>query len=183
MALMAEASIKARHALVAMKFDNVANGARIGRIEARTEGIISYLLTHLGVSERSIFEFYNDHAKIISTSWSGKVSRVLPYTMISTSRAGFLKPVTDLVLGIALIVVAYIIGYREAPGLMLGLLGVYLTVNYLISKTAVFELHCNSGDVISIVIKRGILDWTPVNEKEALAFVDRLNEMIVLANS
>lgn len=182
MALMNKATDNSRHALVAMKFDVVPCGTRFARIEARTEGLVSYVFTHLGLSDKTVFEFYSNHVKIIATSWSGQSTEVMPLSQISNVCVSFLKPVSDLLGGILLVMLACGMDCGETVRLCAGAIGIFLLIDYFFSKTISFELHSTGGETVKFIAKRSILEWCPIDEKQALALCDRVNNLIVAAN-
>lgn len=183
MALISEAGANSRCALVAMKFDVTPAGERIARIEARSEGIVSWALTHLGAADKTIYEFYLNHLKIVTTSWSGRSTRAVPLSQIACASVGYLKPISDLLWGVLLIALSCAIGRDVPPGFVAGGMGIYLLVDYFLSKTILLELTCTSGERVRFVAKRSVLEWCPIDENSALALCDRINELVIAANS
>ena len=183
MALINEAAANSRCALVAMKFDAVPVGTRIARIEARSEGVVSWALTHLGVADRIIYEVYLNHLKIINSSWSGRSTRAVPLSQISSANVGFLKPISNLIGGILLLALSCAIGCDDPLGFVAGGVGLYFLVDYFFSKTISLELTCASGERVRFVAKRSVMEWCPIDENSALVLCDRINELVIAANS
>lgn len=166
-----------RSALVVKEVQIDENATQQVKIVARKAGLVSWLLSLMGIDSTFALYVYGDRLESTEGSLSGRLKTVIPMTAIDTYTSGFTKPIQWLVIGVIFLVFALYMCFASAPG---GLVFVLLTLAaicllaYFLMKCLVLGFSTNGGSGIFFLFKRSVIEG--VNVDEALA--ERVAEIV-----
>jgi hypothetical protein len=174
--------------------DSLDNKGNVIRIAGRKAGLISWLLTLMGIDPTVHFRVSKAKLEFRSTSLSGKQSRMIPLQNISSTFYGYYKPWKEAV---GIFVLSFFIIQAlttalsaefsqrmmilsMASGVMIAtLLGIlvaviYYKLNHLLT-IGVVEV---SGVVSSIRFKRSIIEGIDVDDTQSAFVCDTIEHLI-----
>jgi hypothetical protein len=123
-------------------------------ITGRAGGLLSWLLSLVGVSPTILFSVNQNSVVLEKGSWGGMVKRVVPLDKISSSYYGYRKPWKEaLVFG--LLTSVTVIG------------PIIAIIYYFLDKTLTIAVTEDSGVVDEIEFKRSVLDKQNIDENQA----------------
>jgi len=138
-------------------------------IVGRAPGLLSWILSHLGIDPTVTFKLTGDKVLFEVGSLEGSIHRVIPLRSISSTMYGYTKPWKEAV----------------AIGVLIGIptfgIGIILAIVYyfLNRRLSIFVVEV-SGIVSGFEFKRSVIEGQEINEMEAArvatmiqAFVDR----------
>lgn len=155
----------------------------------RQQGIISFLLTLVGVSPITAFTVTPDEMCCNSTSLFGRQNQAVPLRAISSVTAGVRKPVGYLFLAFVCLVVGVFGGlgvlwnegfFRFVLTLaVFGALVALFTWLYAINKRFFFSIHTQGGPPILFSLKPNVIEGVPLDLDRALRVVKLIRERVL----
>lgn len=162
MGMSSLASTAAKSALVVKEFKISEQGPQYVHIVARQAGMVSFILSILGIDSTTVFDVYEDRLEFIEGSLSGRLTTCMPLSSVSIATAGFVKPFMWLIIGIVTLPVC---------------IGIIPIVAYFLSKSLVVNVDSNGSSSITICLKRSVIEGVEINEAAAFKIVDRIKEL------
>lgn len=139
----------------------------IVQIIGRESGIISFLLSLIGVDPTTSFILLKNKIIFTSGSWQGQKRIIVPLNNISSCYFGYTKPWK----------LAVIIGIITVPVFFLGfILG---PLYYFLNKQLEIGLVDNSGSTYPIAFSRSIIENIKIDEKESLRILEIIEKTIM----
>lgn len=155
----------------------------------RQQGIISFLLTLVGVSPITDFHVTADELCCNSTSLFGRQNQTVPLRAISSVAAGVRKPIGYLFVAFVCLVVGVFGGlavlwreglYRFALTLLVfGALAALFFWLYLINKRFFVSIHTQGGPPILLSLKPNVIEGVPLDLERALHIVSIIRERVL----
>lgn len=137
-------------------------------IVARKSGLISWLLSLIGVDSTFTFRAYLDRLESEEGSLSGRLNTVIPLSALDTFTYGFTKPMQLLVGAIVLLVVGLASMANSAViGFLLLIVAGVFAVLYYLRKSLVLNFSTNGANGILFVFKRSVIEGVNVDENFA----------------
>ncbi len=164
-------------ALVLKEFKINPNGPEYVHIVARKAGLISWLLTMLGVDATTVFRVFVDHIEFQEGSLSGRVNTVMPLSSISIATCGFMKPFVLLVmagLGVLLALPTF--------GITL-IFSAFCILFYFLRKNLMISVISNSGWPAMICFKRSVIEGVSVNYEQAEQVISIIQQLLMIEAS
>ena len=146
-----------------------ASGEYIG-IRGRAPGLLSWLLSVLGVERGIRMVATSKHIKFTQGDLGGSSTRIIPFDKICSTSYGYKKPWIE---ALTIIWVAgamlYSLGTAMIGGVMGGIIGVLIAIGiaalyYTLNKRMSISLIEMSGTVNQIVFKRSVLEGIQLDE-------------------
>jgi len=148
------------------------------RIVARKEGLISWLLSLMGIDSTYTLRVYADRIESLEGSLSGQLKTVVPMMQVDTYIAGFTKPVMSLVMGIILVLLVVLalcmfgkIGFVSQIMIVAAIL---CFVQYFTKKCLMLNFTTVGANGILFLFKRSVIEGVNVDE----TFADRVCEIV-----
>lgn len=185
MGMASLASALGRSAMVVKEVSVKDEGNLRVRIVARKAGLVSFVLTALGIDTTTTFELFTDRLMFSEGSIFGQMKTCMPLSALSVATGGFFKPLMDLIIGIGL-AIAGIGTFLPGGGpfsVLLMLFGVAFIVWYFLSKSLLISVVSNSGWVGAICFKRCVIEGVNVDYSTALKVIDVMNELVMMQTS
>ena len=137
-------------------------------IVARKSGLISWLLSLIGIDSTFTFRAYRDRLESEEGSFSGRINTLVPLSALDTFTYGFTKPVILLVFAIAFFVFAI------TPFSSSGFLGFVLLICsavfaflFYLRKSLLLNFTTSGANGIIFVFKRSVIEGVNVDENMA----------------
>lgn len=158
-------------------------------LAGRQQGIISFLLTLVGVSPITEFRVTHDEVCCDSTSLFGRQNQSVPLRAISSVSAGARKPVGYLVVAF-LFAFAGIVGglgvlWQEGftrfllSVLLCGALTALFVVLYAVNKRFFVNIYPQGGPPILLSLKPNVIEGVPLDLDRALQVVKIIRDRVV----
>lgn len=144
------------------------------RVIARKAGLISWVLSLLGIDSTFTLSVYADRIESQEGSLSGCLKTVIPLSALDTYTNGFTKPVQWLAGAAVMMLFAWFIGLNRTGGLAIMVMAVIFLIAYFIEKCLVLSFTTNGANGIYFLFKRSIIEG--VNVDESLA--DRITDIV-----
>jgi len=137
------------------------------QISGRESGIISFLLSLIGVDPTTTFVLSKNKIIFARGSWEGYKKIVVPTHNISSCYFGYTKPWK----------LAIAIGFITMPFLFLGL--ILGPLYYFLNKQLEIGLVDNSGSTYPIAFKRSVIENIKIDEKEGSRILTLIEKTIL----
>lgn len=159
----------------------------------RQQGIISFLLTLVGISPITDFRLTPDELCCNSTSLFGRQNQAVPLRAISSVAAGVRKPISYLFVAFALLIVGVFggLGVLWNEGLykflltlvVCGSLAALFLWLYAINKRFFISIYTQGGPPILLSLKPNVIEGVPLDLERALEVVKIIrNRVLASAN-
>jgi hypothetical protein len=155
----------------------------------RQQGLISFLLTLVGISPITDFKITPDELCCNSTSLFGRQNQAVPLRAISSVAAGVRKPVGYLFLAFVFLVVGVFggLGVLWNEGILRFLLtllvfGAFVglfTWLYVINKRFFVSIHTHGGPPVLLSLKPNVIEGVPLDLERALQVVKIIRERVL----
>ncbi len=162
------------NALVLKEFSINREGPEYVHIVARKSGLISWILTTMGIDSTTTFRVFADRIIFEEGSLSGNLSTTMPLRSISIATCGYTKPFIYILLTIIMTLATFLI----FP-LFILLAGLFLFL-YFHNKALVVAVVTNSGWPASVCFKSSIIEGVEIKYEQAKDAVNIINELILL---
>ena len=144
-------------------------------IIARKAGLISWLLSLMGIDSTFTLRVYSDRIESTEGSLSGQLKTVIPMVSVDTYTNGFTKPIQCFVLGVVLLIVTLFACFAVDSALckiILFLAAVGSLYDYFAKRCLVLSFTTNGGNGILFLFKRSIIEGVNVDETLAERVAD-----------
>lgn len=159
----------------------------------RQQGVLSFLLTLVGISPITDFKVTPEEVCCNSTSLFGRRNQAVPLRAISSVAAGVRKPVGYLFVAFCFLVVGVFGGigvlWRDglsnfiASLLVCGALAAVFIWLYAINKTFFVSIHAQGGPPILLAFKPNVIEGVPLDLDRALRVVKIIRDRVVASTS
>lgn len=167
------AMVLGRRALVLKEFKINPEGEEYVHIVARKAGLISWLLTMIGVDATTIFRVYANRIEFQEGSLSGQIQTVLPLRSVSIATCGYMKPILLLVFTIIFIFAAI-----PTFGITL-IFAVLCLIFYFLNKNLLISVVSNSSWPVMICFKRSVIEGVKVEYEQAQQAIQIINQLLM----
>ena len=162
------------------KIHKSANGTPLIRVVGRAQGLISFVLTILGLSDQTHFELYEDRIFYRSNSLSLQIVNTVMLDHVNYTICTLYQPIWTLIIGgflliasfFSLLAVAFV---GSLPAFVFGMLAVFSAYFFWTNRFLVMGIKTSSGDTLGIVFKRSIIENIEVDfgkVRKAMRLVD-----------
>ncbi len=162
------------------KIHKSANGTPLIRVVGRAQGLISFVLTILGLSDQTHFELYEDRIFYRSNSLSLQIVNTVMLDHVNYTICTLYQPIWTLIIGgflliasfFSLLAVAFV---GSLPAFVFGMLAVFSAYFFWTNRFLVMGIRTSSGDTLGIVFKRSIIENIEVDfgkVRKAMRLVD-----------
>lgn len=162
------------------KIHKSANGTPLIRVVGRAQGLISFVLTILGLSDQTHFELYEDRIFYRSNSLSLQIVNTVMLDHVNYTICTLYQPIWTLIIGgflliasfFSLLAVAFV---GSLPAFVFGMLAVFSAYFFWTNRFLVMGIRTSSGDTLGIVFKRSIIENIEVDfgkVRNAMRLVD-----------
>ncbi|MFM7138382.1 MAG: tetratricopeptide repeat protein [Planctomycetota bacterium] len=155
----------------------------------RQQGVISFLLTLVGISPITDFKVTPDELCCNSTSLFGRQNQSVPLRAISSVAAGVRKPVGYLFVAFVFLVVGVFGGlgvlwneglYRFALTLLVfGALAALFIWLYAINKRFFVSIYTQGGPPVLLSLKPNVIEGVPLDLERALQVVKIIRDRVL----
>lgn len=160
-------------------------------IEGRASGLISWLLTILGLDAITTLKVTDKDLSFRSSSLLGQTHQVAPLPNISSTHCGYSKPIGYLVIGILIALAGIVAGFAQhgggpaggsgMAGLPLIVIGLVFIIAYFLSKKLTISIETSGGMVMGLTFKRSVIENVKVDIQKALSAIQLINRKVVEA--
>jgi len=151
-------------------------------IFGRNQGLLSWLLTVLGVSPTVSMLISAEQVQVSVGSLSGSLHTILPLENVCSTHYGFYKPWREsaLILAAALVGGLLLLKADEArAALIVAAIGVTIAaVYYLLNQIITIGFVGNSGEAFTLGFKRSVIEGQHIDETSA-AYVAQLTQALI----
>lgn len=158
-----------------------ARGTPLIRVVGRAEGLISFILTFLGLSDQTHFELYEDRLFYRSNSLSRQNVDTVMLDHVNFTICTLYQPIWVLFFGIvqmlaaclALLLVTFV---GAMPAFILGSLALFSAYFFWTNRFLVMGIKTSSGETFGIIFTRSIIENVEVDfgkVREAMRLVDK----------
>ncbi len=159
-------------ALVVKEYSIHEEGPVYVHLSARRAGLVSWLLTLMGIDDRTTLDVYSDHVKFTTSSLSGTIVETIPLSAISVSGYGYLKPVLWLFFALLFLLATPVtLGLALIPSLLCLLF-------YFLRKNIFIELISHSGVAAFICVKRSVIEGVNIDQNQAYRIISIIEQLI-----
>jgi hypothetical protein len=158
----------------------------------RQQGLISFLLTLVGISPITDFKITPDELCCNSTSLFGRQNQSVPLRAISSVSAGVRKPVGYLFLAFVFLLVGVFggLGVLWNEGifrfvltlLVFGAFAGLFTWLYVINKRFFVSIYTHGGPPVLLSLKPNVIEGVPLDLERALQVVKIIRERILTSS-
>jgi hypothetical protein len=163
------------------RINKAARGTALVRVVGRAEGLISFILTIMGLSDQTHFELFEDKIFYRSNSLSLQIVNTVMLDHVNHTICTLYQPIWVLVFGafqllaalLSLLGVAFV---GSLPALILGVLALFSAYFFWTNRFLVMAIKTSSGDTFGIVFKRSIIENVEVDfgkVRNAMHLVDK----------
>jgi hypothetical protein len=155
----------------------------------RQQGVISFLLTLVGISPITDFKVTPDELCCNSTSLLGRQNQAVPLRAISSVSAGVRKPIGYLFVAFVFLIVGIFGGlrvlwneglYRFVVTLIVfGALAALFIWLYAINKRFFFSIYTQGGPPIFLSLKPNVIEGVPLDLERALQVVKIIRDRVL----
>lgn len=151
--------------------ENAEAGKPVVRIHGRQSGIISFLLSWIGVEPVTTLEMTRDQVIFHEGSWSGSRKYVLPISSLTSGYFGYTKPWQ----------VALMIGVALMPFFFIGLVAGPLY--YVLNKQLELGLFDSGGRTVAVAFKKSFIENKSIDEAEGMRVLNLIERAMASAKS
>ena len=148
------------------------------RIVARKEGLLSWLLSLMGIDSTYTLRVYADRIESLEGSLSGQLKTVVPLTQIDTYVSGFTKPIKAIIVGVILILlvvfVLCIFGNIGFVSQIMLVAAIACLIEYFTKKCLMINFTTVGANDILFLFKRPVVEGINVDE----TFAERVCEIV-----
>lgn len=161
-------------------------------IEGRKPGLISFVLTILGIDNTTRLAITRREISFRTGSLFGEITSVVPLTAVASAHSGFAKPIAHLIAAaiIVLLSVGAAVGAPPrspvSPGMILGVglaVAAVLLVSYILGKKMALFVESSGGTIFGLVFKRGVIEGVPVDIDKVKAVVEIIRELVIASQA
>ena len=172
----------ARNALVVTQFKVRKNGPVYVDIKGRKAGILSWILSWIGVDPYTTLRVTDTRVELSEGSLSGRIMHTIPLSTVCNLGAGYSKPFVLLVIGVLTLLLAICCVFSDdIPGgvavpnlLVAGLCFLF----YCLKKTLTLFFVPPSGVGASVGFKRSVIEGVNIDERQAFEIIGIVTELI-----
>ena len=143
-------------------------------VVARKAGLISWILSLLGIDSTFTLSVYADRIESEEGSLSGRLKTTVPLSALDTYTNGFTKPVQWLACAAVMLLLAWFFGIGRTEGVPFLLVAVFFLVAYFLEKCLVLSFTTNGANGIYFFFKRSVIEGVNVDETMA----DRIADIV-----
>ena len=169
-----------QRALVLKEFTINNDGPEYVHIVARKSGLISWLLTLLGIDTTTIFRVFADRIEFEQGSLSGRLHTVMPLRAISIATCGYTKPFLLIVSAVIAILLGISFAFATRSAMLFFLLLVVALVElvfYYLNKALLIAVVSHSSWPASVCFKRSIIEGVGVGYEQAQEVIRIINKL------
>ena len=115
-------------ALVLKEFSINYDGPEYVHIVARKSGLLSWLLTMIGIDATTIFRVYADRIEFEKGGLSGKLNTTIPLSSVSIASCGYTKPfilMVLMILAILLEILPIVLSFMNPESIVSAILSLF----------------------------------------------------------
>jgi len=167
-------------------------GPRYVRLVGRKAGLVSFLMTILGIDTTTIFEVYEDRIEYSCSSLSGRFQELIPLVRVSNLCCGYFKPVLFFVFAVIALIGGFAVGMiaradgspeLATPATVVGVIfSAIFFVCYFLKKTIVVNVIPNSASPVAIAFKRSLIENQTITQEDARQIIDIITTLVSRAN-
>lgn len=149
------------------------------KIVARKAGVISWILSLVGIDSTFTLLIYKDRLESVEGSLSGHIRTIIPMTALDTYMCGFTKPIQNLVIAVVLVIFALVSSFNGMPGFVVFIMlaiAVGSCIAYYLGKCLLLNFTTNGANGILFLFKRSVIEGVNIDE----TFSERVCEMVKL---
>lgn len=177
------AFVASANALVIQEKTINESGPHYIHLKGRKGGLLSKLLSMLGIDATTTFDVYEDRIEFASGSVFGRTTEVIPLSAVCNVGTGYVKPAALLVLGIFLILGGLALMFKDVLiGLITLLIGAAAFAGYFLGKTMMVYARSTGADLDMIAFKRSVIENLKIDDEEAKRIVLIMNSLVLKAN-
>ena len=162
------------------KIHKSANGTPLVRVVGRAQGLISFVLTILGLSDQTHFELFEDRIFYRSNSLSLQIVNTVMLDHVNYTICTLYQPIWTLIIGGLLLIASFfsllaVAFVGSLPAFVFGMLAVFSAYFFWTNRFLVMGIRTSSGDTLGIVFKRSIIENIEVDfgkVRKAMRLVD-----------
>ncbi len=162
------------------KIHKSANGTPLIRVVGRVQGLISFVLTILGLSDQTHFELFEDRIFYRSNSLSLQIVNTVMLDHVNYTICTLYQPIWTLIIGGLLLIASFfsllaVAFVGSLPAFVFGMLAVFSAYFFWTNRFLVMGIRTSSGDTLGIVFKRSIIENIEVDfgkVRKAMRLVD-----------
>ena len=162
------AKLFGRRAMAVKEIQTDKNADPQVKIVARKGGLVSWLLTFLGIDATYTLWVYRDRIESQEGSLGGKIKTVVPLSALDTCTSGFTKPVHLLAWALAALVCSIVFHINHAVSgkivLILLALAALWIVAYFLKKCLLLKFTTYGANEITFLFKRSVIEGVAVDE-------------------
>ncbi len=174
-------------ALVLKKFkinqNPISETDEIIAIAGRRPGIITWLLTTMGLDAVDSLIVTGREFRHRTVSLVGQFNEVCPLTSISSVHCAYRRPIWNLIFA-GLIIIAGLYAWLDSDGkffyfLISLLIALIFIVAYVLLKKILIEIHTRGGLSIGLSFKRSVIENIPVDIEQAKSVINIINNLVL----
>jgi hypothetical protein len=162
------------------KIHKSANGTPLICVVGRAQGLISFVLTILGLSDQTHFELFEDRIFYRSNSLSLQIVNTVMLEHVNYTICTLYQPIWTLIIGGLFLIAAFfsilaVAFVGSLPAFIFALLAVFSAYFFWTNRFLVMGIKTSSGDTFGIVFKRSIIENIEVDfgkVRKAMRLVD-----------
>lgn len=185
-AMNAFAFVASANALVIQEKTINESGPHYIHLKGRKGGLLSKLLSMLGIDDTTTFDVYEDRIEFASGSVFGRTTEVIPLSAVCNVGTGYVKPVALLVFGILCILSGlmsmFVPNMQTWLSLITLLIGAAAFAGYFLGKTMMVYARSTGADLDVIAFKRSVIENLKIDDEEAKRIVLIMNSLVLKAN-
>ena len=169
-----------KRVLQKFKIHKSANGTPLVRVVGRAQGLISFILTIMGLSDQTHFELFEDRIFYRSNSLSLQIVNTVMLDHVNYTICTLYQPIWILIVGGLLLIASFfsllaVAFVGSLAAFIFGMLAVFSAYFFWTNRFLVMGIKTSSGDIFGIVFKRSIIENIEVDfgkVRKAMRLVD-----------
>ena len=169
-----------KRVLQKFKIHKSANGTPLVRVVGRAQGLISFILTIMGLSDQTHFELFEDRIFYRSNSLSLQIVNTVMLDHVNYTICTLYQPIWILIFGGLLLIASFfsllaVAFVGSLAAFIFGMLAVFSAYFFWTNRFLVMGIKTSSGDIFGIVFKRSIIENIEVDfgkVRKAMRLVD-----------
>jgi len=157
--------------------------APLVEIEARKGGLIAFLLTAMGIENKTRLVIARREVLFTSGSLFGEQTSMIPMTAVASAHGGFSKPIAYLIAAGFLILMAFGImaGGNVVIGFVVLLIAVGCIIAYYLGKNMSLGIESSGGLPLGLTFKRSVIEGVTVDSEKVRQVVMLVRELVIQA--